>query len=265
MRVLMALLLLGCIACIASRSLVFRHSKQIHARARSSRTGRALGAGSRSFTRQFLRSRSTASIAIFHWLGSSVGFFSSLAQGTSSFRRGSVLLNSRTGGLAVSRRRLAALVSQSTGVFGGGSRSHISFPMRPNRSNQPMKPTAPFRNKSSLFATTPCRGLSPSRYLVQLRGFILLAAMVLSSCSHLLVGQSKVFGHTKDVSFGDLQAVVDAFHAERPDLTAYQIQVINRNEMHVFWYKEVPDEGNYMIFQRKNARWHYKGVMIVTS
>ena len=30
-------------------------------------------------------------------------------------------------------------------------------------SNQSMKPTAPFRNEFSVFATTPCRGLSPSR------------------------------------------------------------------------------------------------------
>jgi hypothetical protein len=30
-------------------------------------------------------------------------------------------------------------------------------------SNQSMKPTAPFRNKFSVFATTPCRGLSLSR------------------------------------------------------------------------------------------------------
>ncbi len=29
-------------------------------------------------------------------------------------------------------------------------------------SNQSMKPTAPLRNKSSLFATTPCRGLCGS-------------------------------------------------------------------------------------------------------
>jgi hypothetical protein len=29
--------------------------------------------------------------------------------------------------------------------------------------NQSMKPTAPRRNKSSVFATTPCRGLSLSR------------------------------------------------------------------------------------------------------
>ncbi len=29
--------------------------------------------------------------------------------------------------------------------------------------NQSMKPTAPFGNKSSVFATTPCRGLSLSR------------------------------------------------------------------------------------------------------
>ena len=31
------------------------------------------------------------------------------------------------------------------------------------RSNQSMKPTAPLRNKFSVFATTPCRGLSLSR------------------------------------------------------------------------------------------------------
>jgi hypothetical protein len=29
--------------------------------------------------------------------------------------------------------------------------------------NQSMKPTAPLRNNFSVFATTPCRGLSPSR------------------------------------------------------------------------------------------------------
>ena len=29
--------------------------------------------------------------------------------------------------------------------------------------NQSMKPTAPFRNNFSVFATTPCRGLSLSR------------------------------------------------------------------------------------------------------
>jgi hypothetical protein len=32
--------------------------------------------------------------------------------------------------------------------------------------NQSMKPTAPFRNTSSVFPTTPCRGLSPSRWAV---------------------------------------------------------------------------------------------------
>jgi hypothetical protein len=37
-----------------------------------------------------------------------------------------------------------------------------SSPQR-NASNQSMKPTAPPRNKFSVLATTPCRGLSPSR------------------------------------------------------------------------------------------------------
>jgi hypothetical protein len=36
-----------------------------------------------------------------------------------------------------------------------------AMPRKP--SNQSMKPTAPFRNKFSAFATTPCRGLSLSR------------------------------------------------------------------------------------------------------
>ncbi len=32
-----------------------------------------------------------------------------------------------------------------------------------DKSNQSMKPTAPLRNNHSVFATTPCRGLSLSR------------------------------------------------------------------------------------------------------
>ena len=40
------------------------------------------------------------------------------------------------------------------------SRLFISSSPGPNQS---MKPTAPFRNSSSVFATTPCRGLSPFR------------------------------------------------------------------------------------------------------
>jgi hypothetical protein len=40
---------------------------------------------------------------------------------------------------------------------------HIFLCVEHESSNQPMKPTAPFRNKFSVFATTPCRGLSLSR------------------------------------------------------------------------------------------------------
>jgi hypothetical protein len=39
----------------------------------------------------------------------------------------------------------------------------VDLPIQPEASNQSMKPTAPFRNAFSVFATTPCRGLSPSR------------------------------------------------------------------------------------------------------
>jgi len=40
--------------------------------------------------------------------------------------------------------------------------------MERNPSNQSMKPTAPLRDNFSVFATTPCRGLSLSRYLKKL-------------------------------------------------------------------------------------------------
>ena len=46
-------------------------------------------------------------------------------------------------------------------------RSHCGRYERPigetHESNQPMKPAAPLLIKSGVFATTPCRGLSPSR------------------------------------------------------------------------------------------------------
>jgi hypothetical protein len=41
--------------------------------------------------------------------------------------------------------------------------SPLSSPCKITAPNQSMKPTAPFRNKFSVFATTPCRGLSSSR------------------------------------------------------------------------------------------------------
>ena len=44
--------------------------------------------------------------------------------------------------------------------FDDFDRNKILFP---KSSNQSMKPTAPLRNKFSVIATTPCRGLSPSR------------------------------------------------------------------------------------------------------
>src|SRR5438552_8466714 len=41
----------------------------------------------------------------------------------------------------------------------------MHFRLPHNRPNQSMKPTAPLRNNFSVFATTPCRGLSPSRWM----------------------------------------------------------------------------------------------------
>src|SRR5439155_1606049 len=44
------------------------------------------------------------------------------------------------------------------------ARQRSSNPTERTEPNQSMKPTAPFRCKSSVFATTPCRGLSLSRW-----------------------------------------------------------------------------------------------------
>ena len=41
--------------------------------------------------------------------------------------------------------------------------SEMKFTLYPKRSNQSMKPTSPLQNNFSELATTPCRGLSPSR------------------------------------------------------------------------------------------------------
>jgi hypothetical protein len=41
--------------------------------------------------------------------------------------------------------------------------SHVCYFVESSSSNQPMKPTAPLLENFSVFATTPCRGLSLSR------------------------------------------------------------------------------------------------------
>ena len=43
------------------------------------------------------------------------------------------------------------------------SQGNICIAFVSESSNQSMKPTSPFADKLSVFATTPCRGLSPSR------------------------------------------------------------------------------------------------------
>jgi|GraSoiStandDraft_53_1057289.scaffolds.fasta_scaffold178594_2 hypothetical protein len=49
--------------------------------------------------------------------------------------------------------------TRETEVIFGDKLIHLDI----NTSNQPMKPTAPLRYDFSVFATTPCRGLSLSR------------------------------------------------------------------------------------------------------
>ena len=56
------------------------------------------------------------------------------------------------------------------------------MPLRSRRPNQSMKPTAPLRNNFSVFATTPCRGLSLSRRSMK--------RWVISGAIILLVGYS---------------------------------------------------------------------------
>src|SRR5436309_8699568 len=56
--------------------------------------------------------------------------------------------------------RSANLIRRTVSHFFCRLRQRFLHVLHPN---QPMKPTAPFGNKFSVFATTPCRGLSPSR------------------------------------------------------------------------------------------------------
>jgi hypothetical protein len=50
-----------------------------------------------------------------------------------------------------------------TGPSHGRGTQRIPHSTPPRSPNQPMKPTAPLRRNLSVFATTPCRGLSLSR------------------------------------------------------------------------------------------------------
>jgi len=67
-----------------------------------------------------------------------------------------------TEAMAIQTGRLARVFrsSQSLGHSGCSSPYHFRCAFRPKQS---MKPTAPFRNNFSVFAMTPCRGLSLSR------------------------------------------------------------------------------------------------------
>jgi|SRR6516225_7549996 len=66
----------------------------------------------------------------------------------------------------------------------GASRKIGLSDLQMNRPNQSMKPTTPFRYNFTLFAATPCRGLSLSRWMLSVTTCAIAASMVLLvSCS----------------------------------------------------------------------------------
>jgi hypothetical protein len=64
------------------------------------------------------------------------------------------------------RRKLLELVEDTkpkSSIFERGAEQATEVKLPSYRSNRSMRQTAPFRNKFSLFATAPCRGLALSR------------------------------------------------------------------------------------------------------
>jgi hypothetical protein len=92
---------------------------------------------------------------------------------------------------------------------------------------------------------------------------LVVAAWTLSSCTTIVVGDTHVWGRTKDVSVEDIRAALAvAAAAQLSNGNAPEAQVISRDEIHVFFER---GGGNCVVVKRIREKWRPGGYVLITS
>ena len=87
------------------------------------------------------------------------------------------------------------------------------------------------------------------------RYFALAAAVAaLASCNTYRVAGAVTFGRVHDVSEADIQGAIVAFHhGEYRDVAVGQIEVVSRDEIHIYW--SAKSSCCLSILKRQQGRW----------
>jgi hypothetical protein len=92
---------------------------------------------------------------------------------------------------------------------------------------------------------------------------LVVAAWTLSSCTTIVVGDTHVWGRTKDVSLEDIRAALAvAAAAQLSNGKTPEAQVISRDEIHVFFER---GGGNCVVVKRIQGKWRPGGYILITS
>jgi hypothetical protein len=92
--------------------------------------------------------------------------------------------------------------------------------------------------------------------------------LCLSACAVQMVDGARVYGHLQSVSIGDIRAAMAADKADTGNLfrdRIYEIDVISRDEMHMYHSRRENGLWNHAIIQRIDGKWESVGGIAITS
>jgi hypothetical protein len=95
-------------------------------------------------------------------------------------------------------------------------------------------------------------------------GLAFISLVVLASCATTVDG-TRISGRAHDVSPEDIRQAVGACsdsstaHRRKP----WQIEVVSRDEIHVYWFKQSKFGGSYDIAKRARGKWTCKDMALI--
>jgi hypothetical protein len=92
--------------------------------------------------------------------------------------------------------------------------------------------------------------------------YCVAACLFVSGCA----AGPQVYGHVRDVTRSDIDAAIAADNSTLHDFNGriFEVEVINRNEIHIFHHRRIEYEG-YCVIMRKAGKWQFIKIQPVAS
>jgi hypothetical protein len=92
-----------------------------------------------------------------------------------------------------------------------------------------------------------------------------LALLLLSSCASQNIEGARVYGRIHSVTPADIHAAMEADRKINRDERIYEVDVISKDEMHVYHDRRLEGSWNHSIIRRIKGHWEHAGSEMYTS